>query len=139
LADRVPDFSCGLLTLSNCQAPGKCEDYFADMPDLTILFNNFKFTIPPAGYVFQPNGTVGPCDLAIDQAFSSEYILGDIFFRNFIVKFNYTDSTMSFAVNVNAFEGTSISKVEPTWLWWVVGTAIGLVVLLIAYFFGKRA
>jgi hypothetical protein len=94
-----PIFTCTDLSSNHCYSPNhSCASLAANdtnpMPDLVFRLSGLEFTIPPQGYMFEPYNTSPPCNLAITQLVTSQYIFGDIFFRSFVVMFNYTDNSM---------------------------------------------
>jgi hypothetical protein len=108
------------------------------MPDLILNLQDLEFTIPPQGYVFEPEGKTAPCDIAVAQLQTSFYILGDIFFRNFVVSFNYSDTTIKIGTNVNAYPGTKIKKLPPPWFWISTGSFVGAAILGFGIYFMIR-
>lgn len=50
----APEFDCTDLSLYHCQAPkNSCASLFSKMPNISFVFGDLKFTIPPQGYVFE--------------------------------------------------------------------------------------
>lgn len=78
------------------------------MPDLSFMIENNTYVIPPYGYTLD-NNLGHRCTVAISSsgAFSSMYILGDVFLRNYVAQFDFSALTVSFAANVNAPNGSS--------------------------------
>ena len=124
LKNYEDEFNCNLFSVNHCQAPRACSYYLSlsTLPTLSFKFDQIEFRIPPQGYVLTPDATKGPCDIGVTQLQSSQYILGDIFFRNFAVSFDYQSNTITLGVNANAPVGTEIIQHQTPWLWIILGS-----------------
>jgi len=93
--------------------------------------------MPPEAYTYSEPNAFNPfasskCLIRIYPATSEITILGEPFFENYAVQFNYDKSTIGFAVNAYAAPGTAM--VTTALLWWevtliVIGSLVGLILI----------
>ena len=112
----------------------KCSEITPSMQEISFQLEYTTFTIPPAGYVFEENGS---CIIGISSVpdSSSLYILGDTFLRNFVVTFDYKSQEMKLASNVHAPTGVTISwRLSPLQIFAIVFgclLVVGLILWLV--------
>ena len=83
------------------------------MENIEIAINEYLYTLPPKSFMYDQDEM---CNIGVsyDESVDPDVIyLGLPFFEAFVTRFQYERATISFGVNVNAFDGVSITKVEP--------------------------
>ena len=84
--------------------------------------------------MLNPEASDEPCELGITYTQFGNYVLGDIFLRNYVVQFDYESLTMKLAVNTNAYEGTYINVLKTQRLLIALFVAFGVSVLAFIIF-----
>ena len=69
-----------------------------DMPDIVFTIDGNDYTIPGKSAVIQAQGTCLFAIMGMDfPAGGPQWILGDVFMRQYYTVFNYVDETIGFA------------------------------------------
>lgn len=107
-----------------------CDSFYSVMPNIVIQLDDVVFTLPPKAYLVDDILTFS-CGVVIASTgdYSSPYIMGDTFMRNFYVTFDFKNEKMELAVSANAPRGVTMEK--KLWLKAVCWTAFALFILII--------
>jgi hypothetical protein len=91
----------------------ECSEVNSKLSDLTFTLDNQVFTVPVDGYLMD-DYEGHPCSVFVsyNSDDTTNYILGTTFMRNFVISFNYDDTTMTLtskwpATDVKTYYGMS--------------------------------
>ena len=117
----MPDFKCEKtstlhnathnVTTGQCYAENTCDSYYSQLAAFTITFGDVIYTLPPKNLLYDH---LGACyfNMFYNEAFGDEILVGQPFVETFSMHFDYDNDLVSFAQNIKANPGASISRID---------------------------